>query len=215
MPVRVRAALYHRVSTVDQNPNAARRELRAAARRMGLRVVLDVRETGKGANNDRPGLVRVLEAAQRGAVDVVLVWKLDRFGRSAFDLLGNIRQLDAAGVRFVSVTQGIDIRPGGDPMSRLLITMLSAIAEFERDLIVERTRLGLANARRAGKLIGRPRVELPPAEKVRRLQARGMTRDEIAERLGCSVWAARMAVKTGGPKSRSSSRRGGEARSAG
>lgn len=215
MPVRVRAALYHRVSTVDQNPNAARRELRAAARRMSLRVMLDVRETGKGANNDRPGLVRVLEAAQRGAVDVVLVWKLDRFGRSAFDLLGNIRQLDAAGVRFVSVTQGIDIRPGGDPMSRLLITMLSAIAEFERDLIVERTRLGLANARRAGKLIGRPRVALPPAEKVRRLQARGMTRDEIAERLGCSVWAARMAVKTGGQKSSPRSRRGGKARSTG
>ncbi len=155
MPVRARAALYHRVSTVDQNPHAARRELRAAAQRMGFRVALDERETGKGTNNDRPGLVRVLAAAQRGAVDVVLVWKLDRFGRSAFDLLGNIRHLDAAGVRFVSVTQGIDIRPGGDPMSRLLITMLSAIAEFERDLIVERTRLGLANARRAGKHIGR------------------------------------------------------------
>jgi len=112
-----RAALYHRVSTVDQNPNAARNELRAAARRMEMRVVLDQRETGKGLNNDRPGLVRVLDAARRGAIDAVLVWKLDRFGRSAFDLLGNIRQLEAAGVRFVAVTQGIDIRPGGDPMS--------------------------------------------------------------------------------------------------
>lgn len=88
MAARARAALYHRVSTVDQNPHLARRELVAAARRMGLRVELDVRETGKGANNDRPGLVRVLEAAQRGSVDVVLVWKLDRFGRSAFDLAG-------------------------------------------------------------------------------------------------------------------------------
>ncbi len=209
-----RAALYHRVSTVDQNPHAARKELRAAARRLGLRVVLDVRETGKGANNDRPGLVRVLEAAQRDTVDVVLVWKLDRFGRSAFDLLGNIRQLDVAGVRFVSVTQGIDIRPVGDPMSRLLITMLSAIAEFERDLIVERTRLGLANARRAGVRIGRPRVPTPAANKVQRLKARGATWPEIAERLGCTVWAARMAVKTGGAKSGVRSRRGGRARSA-
>jgi len=180
---------------------------------MGLRVALDERETGKGANNDRPGLVRVLAAAQRGTVDVVLVWKLDRFGRSAFDLLGNIRHLDAAGVRFVSVTQGIDIRPGGDPLSRLLITMLSAIAEFERDLIVERTRLGLANARRAGKHIGRPRVATPPADKVQRLKDRGATWEEVAKRLGCTVWAARMAVRTGGAKSRVRSRRQRQARS--
>jgi predicted site-specific integrase-resolvase len=94
-PTRARAALYHRVSTVDQNPQLGRRELRAAARRMGLRVALDVRETGKGTNNDRSGLVRVIGAAQRGDVDAVLVWKLDRFGRSAFDLLGNIRHLEA------------------------------------------------------------------------------------------------------------------------
>ncbi len=91
-----------------------------------MRVVLDQRETGKGTNNDRPGLKRVLVAAQRGEIDAVLVWKLDRFGRSAFDLLGNIRQLEAAGVRFMAVTQGIDIRPQGDPMSRLLLTMLGS-----------------------------------------------------------------------------------------
>jgi DNA invertase Pin-like site-specific DNA recombinase len=216
MSAATRAALYHRVSTVDQNPQLARRELHAAAKRMGLRIALDIRETGKGTNNDRPGLMRVLGAAQLGDIDVVLVWKLDRFGRSAFDLLGNIRQLEVAGVRFVSVTQGIDIRPGGDPMSRLVLTLLSAIAEFERDLIVERTRLGLANARRAGKRLGRPRVPMPPADKVQRLKARGMTWLEIAERLGCTVWAARRAagaVKIGGSKTRGRSRRHGRSRS--
>lgn len=209
-----RAALYHRVSTVDQDPNTARAELRAAARRMGMRVVLDQRETGKGANNDRPGLVRVLEAAQTGKIDAVLVWKLDRFGRSAFDLLANIRQLEAAGVRFIAITQGIDIRPRGDPMSRLLLTMLAAVAEFERDLIVERTRLGLANARRAGKQLGRPRVELPDSRDVVRLKARGATWPEIAEQLSCTVWAARVAAKKGAPKSGRSPRRerGGRAR---
>jgi hypothetical protein len=124
-------------------------------------------------------LLRVRSAAQRGDVDVLLVWKLDRFGRSAFDLLGNVRQLEAAGVRFVSVTQGIDIRPGGDLMSRMVLTLLSAIAEFERDSIVERTRLGLANARRAGKRIGRPRVVTPPPEKVKQLRARGATWPQI------------------------------------
>jgi DNA invertase Pin-like site-specific DNA recombinase len=195
-----RADLYHRVSTVDQNRHAARAELRAAARRLGLRVVLDVRETGSGANNNRPGLVQVLQVAQRGGIDTVLVWKLDRFGRSAFDLLGNIRLLEAAGVRFVAVTQGIDIRPSGDPMSRLLLTMLSAVAEFERDLVVERTRLGLANARRAGRRLGRPPVPLPPNKAVRQLKMAGATWAEIADHLKCTVWAARMAARKGGAK---------------
>lgn len=131
-----------------------------------------------------------------------MVWKLDRFGRSALDLLANIRQLDAAGVRFVAVTQGIDIRPGGGAMSRLLLTMLSAVAEFERDLITERTKLGLGldRARRAGKRIGRPPVARPPAREVRALKRAGHTWNEIADQLGCSVWAARQAVKTGGQK---------------
>lgn len=202
-----RAALYHRVSTVDQDSNAARRELRTAAKRLGVRVVLDVRETGRGTNNDRPGLVRVLQAAQRGDVDCVLVWKLDRFGRSAFDLLANIQRLEAAGVRFVAVTQGIDIRPGGDAMSRLLLTMLAAVAEFERSLLVERTRLGVENARRAGKRLGRPPHPKPPAARVRELRARGVTWAAIATRLRCTVWDARAAAEIGGPNSSGAPRR--------
>lgn len=206
----MKVALYHRVSTVDQNPDAARAELRQAARRMGARVALDVRETGKGTNNDRPGLARVLDAAQRGDVDAVLVWKLDRFGRSAFDLLGNIRRLDTAGVRFIAVTQGIDIRPGGDPMSRMLVTMLSAVAEFERALIVERTRLGMAHARERGAKLGRPRVALPDADAVAQLRRARLTWDQVAHRLGCSPWAARLAagaVTKGGRKTGGRARR--------
>ena len=186
---RKRAALYHRVSTLDQHPDAER---------YGLQVALDVEETGSGANNDRPGLVRVMEAARRGRIDAVLVWKLDRFGRSALDLLVNLRDLESSGTRFVSITQGLDIRPGGDAMSRLLLTMLSAVAEFERDLIVERTKLGMEKARKAGKPIGRPRVPRPPRENVRALKQAGHTWAEIAEQLGCTVWGARQAVKKGG-----------------
>jgi DNA invertase Pin-like site-specific DNA recombinase len=210
---RLTVALYHRVSTVDQNPAAASAELRAAARRRGLRVVLDVRETGSGAANDRPGLVRVLDAARRGLVDVVMVWKLDRFGRSAFDVLGNVRQLEAAGVVFVCTSQGIEIQPGGDPVSRLMLTVLGAVAEFERDLIRERTRAGLAAARRAGRRIGRPPAARPEHAEVARLRKRGMAWPAIAELLGCSEWSARVtagavgAVKKGGQKRRSDSRR--------
>jgi len=100
-----RAALYHRVSTLDQDPTLARRELRAA---------LVVGETGSGARNDRPGLQRVMGAARRGDVDAVLAWKLDRFGRSARDVLANIRDLDSAGVRFVVTIPG-HRRPAGAP----------------------------------------------------------------------------------------------------
>jgi len=109
-----RAAIYARVSTGEQSTEQQVVALREAAARMGLDVVQVVEETGSGAKNDRPGLQRVLDDARRGKLDVVLVWKLDRFGRSALDLLANIRDLDAAGVRFVATSQGIDIRPGGD-----------------------------------------------------------------------------------------------------
>ena len=137
----LKAALYHRVSTLDQDPALARHELREAAGRLGFEVVLDVEETGSGARNDRPGLKKLMEAARRGAIAAVVVWKLDRFGRSALDLLANIRELvEAHGVRFVAISQGIDVKPGGDAISRLLLTMLSGVAEFERDLIRERTK---------------------------------------------------------------------------
>ena len=194
---RQRAALYHRVSTADQNQDAAHAELHAAAQRYGLTVALDVQETGSGASNDRPGLAKVMAAAQRGHVDTVLVWKLDRFGRSALDLLTNLRTLENAGVRFVAVTQGIDVQPGGEAMSRLLLTMLSAVAEFERSLIVERTRLGLARARANGKRLGRPSVPRPPSDQVRELRAKSMTWPAVAKQLGCTVWAAREAAEKG------------------
>jgi len=113
------------VSTVDQDPHAAELELASAAAARGVRVVLDIRETGSGAMNDRAGLRRVMDAARRGAIDIVLVWKLDRFGRSALDLLANRRELDVCGVRFVAVTQGLDLQPGGDAISRLLLGVLA------------------------------------------------------------------------------------------
>lgn len=190
-----RIALYHRVSTLDQNPELAESELREFAARIGGEVVLNVQETASGAMNNRPGLLRVMEAAKRGQVDVVVVWKLDRFGRSALDLLANIRSMEDSGVRFVALTQGIDIRPGGDAMSRLLLTMLAAIAEFERDLIRDRTMLGLEKARQNGKKLGRPRVNGPSREAVERLRGQGLSWALVADELGCTVATARRRAK--------------------
>lgn len=195
MTAQSRAALYHRVSTLDQDATAARHELRQAAIARAMTVVDEVEETGSGARNDRPGLARVMELARRGKIDAVLVWKLDRFGRSAFDLISNIRQLEDAGVRFIAISQALDIKPNGDAMSRLILTVLSGVAEFERDLIRERTRLGLSKARLAGKMLGR-RVsrDAPDSRVVRSLRASGRSWSEIASQLGCTSSAARRAL---------------------
>lgn len=202
-----RAALYHRVSTNDQDVELARRELHDAASCRGLTTKLCIEETGSGARSDRPGLQKVLRAARRGKIDCVLVWKLDRFGRSALDLLTNLRHLENAGVRFIATSQGIDIQPNGDAMSKLLVTMLSAIAEFERDLIRERTVLGLQNARRRGQKLGRPIDRSAPAPAaVARLRASGASWREVAKQLGCHPSAARRAlnrfVEKASPESR-------------
>ena len=190
-----RSALYHRVSTSEQDASLAHAELLIAADVRQLGVVLDIEETGSGARNDRPGLNRVLLAARRGEIDTVICWKLDRFGRSALDLLANIRQLTDAGVRFIATSQGIDIKPHGDSMSRLMVTMLAGVAEFERDLIRERTRLGLEKARRAGKQLGRPRAASAPSpSEVSRLRASGTSWRKIGEALNCTPSAARRAL---------------------
>lgn len=187
------AAVYHRVSTRDQDPTIARAELLNAARARGLTVALDVEETGSGARNDRPGLQRVLDAAHRGEISAVLVWKLDRFGRSTVDLLNNIKALTSAGVRFVAVTQSIDLRAGGgDPMGNLMITVLSGVAEFEREVTIERITLGLAAARKAGKHLGRARDYAAPAPHlVRRARASGLSWSATSKKLGCTVAMAR------------------------
>jgi DNA invertase Pin-like site-specific DNA recombinase len=184
-------ALYHRVSTRDQNQKLARRELRQAAAARGLRITMDVEETGSGALNNRPGLRRVMDAARKGDVGAVLVWKLDRFGRSSLDVLSNIQALTDAGVRFVAVTQGLDVKPQGDAMSHLILTVLAAVAEFERSLIAERTSLAVRAARRAGRAWGRRPAPGPTTAQVRGLRASGTSWSDVATQLECTVAMAR------------------------
>ena len=198
---RQRAALYHRVSTREQDPRLARVELRAAAATRGLSVVLDVEEVASGRGSVRPGLDRVLDAAQRGRIDVVIVQRLDRWGRSTLDLLANLRRLRSAGVGFVAIAQGLEVRPQHDAVSDLTLTVLAAVAEFERAIIVERTLDGLAAARRAGKKLGRPLGKRAPApERVAVLRAAGRSWTAIARTLRCTVGSARRALLRGLPK---------------
>jgi putative DNA-invertase from lambdoid prophage Rac len=190
--LQARCAVYHRVSTLDQDPQLARAELESWVARVGGAVAMRVEESASGAWNGRPGLVSVLEAARRGELDAVVVWKLDRWGRSALDVLANIQALADAGVRFVAVSQGLDIKAGGDAMSRLMLTVLAAVAEFERDLIRERTKLGLDRARRRGVQLGRPREGAVTAEAVKRLRSKGLTWEAVAKKLHCTIGQARV-----------------------
>jgi DNA invertase Pin-like site-specific DNA recombinase len=194
----MKCATYHRVSTTDQNPTLAREELRSAATRLGMELVEEIEETGSGARNDRPGLQRVLAAARSGKIDAVLTWKVDRFARSVLDLCTNVRELvEVHGCAFYAVSQGLVIKPGGEATSRLLLNILGAVSEFEREIIRERTRLGLGKAKRAGKRLGRPTRKLSPtkAQQVQRLRSKGYSWSQVAEKIRCSVWAARSAAK--------------------
>jgi putative DNA-invertase from lambdoid prophage Rac len=152
------ACTYHRVSTADQDPTLARSELRAAAKAFGLELPPEheIEEIASGAKTNRPGLERVLELARARKIRDVLVWKLDRFGRSLVDVVINVGHLERAGVRFRCVTQGIDVGPGAGPMGRFAFHVLAAAAELERTLGAERTLLGLAAARARGSVLGRP-----------------------------------------------------------
>jgi DNA invertase Pin-like site-specific DNA recombinase len=197
---RLRVATYHRVSTLDGRQDAAlaREELRAAAERIGA-VAMEIEEQGSGARNDRPGLQRVMDEARRGRLDAVVVWKLDRWGRSASDVSTNIKDLQARGVRFVAVTQNIDVRPGGDAVSMLTVNILAAVAEFERELIRERVTLGLRRAAkkgtRSGNPIGRPRKgAAPDPAKVHAMRTKGASWSQVAGALKCTVASARRAA---------------------
>lgn len=144
----------------------------------------------------------MLAAAQRGALDVVLVQRLDRFGRSTLDLLANLRRLRSVRVGFVAVAQGLEVQPMHDAVSDLTFTVLAAAAEFERAVIVERTLDGLAAARNAGKKFVRPLGKSAPApERVLALRASGRRWLEVARRLRCTIASARRALERGLPKS--------------
>lgn len=154
----LRCALYARVSTADQDCGLQLRELRAAVAARGWAVAGEYVEHVSAAARVRPEFEKLMAAAtaRPRAIDCVLVWKLDRFGRSVLNLLDNVRKLEEAGVRFVATSQGLDTDQA-NPTSRLLFQILAAVAEFERELIRERTRAGLKSAKAEGRVGGRPK----------------------------------------------------------
>ena len=152
----VRVAIYCRVSTANglQSPEMQLRELREYVRRRSWRVADEYTDEGvSGARDSRPALNRLMADAHRRRFDAVLVWKLDRFGRSLRHLVNALAELEARGIAFVSLRDNLDL---GTPSGRLMFQIIGAMAEFERALIGERVRAGMRNARAKGKRIGRP-----------------------------------------------------------
>jgi len=128
------------------------RAMREYAVKRGWTIALQVKEIGSGAS-EREMREKLLKAARRREIDVVLVWRLDRWGRSVTDLLATLQEIEHLGVGFVSLTEALDLTT---PAGRAMAGLLSVFAEFERDILRERVRAGLAHARENGKRLGRP-----------------------------------------------------------
>ena len=188
-----RAALYARVSTNDQQTIPLQmRALREYAARRGWTIAIQVKEVGSGASR-RQLREKVLEAARRREVDVVLVWRLDRWGRSVADLLATLQELQHLGVGFVSLTEALDLTT---PAGRAMAGLLAIFAEFERDILRERVRAGLAHARKNGKKLGRPITAGLHTTQVRKLYRAGISKAEIARQLEIGRTSVRRILET-------------------
>lgn len=183
-----RVGLYARVSTHDQQTLPLQLSaMREHADHRNWAVVLTVEDVGSGVR-DRPKRDDLIRAARRREVDLILVWRLDRWGRSLVDLVTTLQELTALRVGFVSLAEALDLTT---PSGRALAGMLAVFAEFERDILRDRVKAGIAQARKEGRPHGRPRTIAGRATEARRLFQEGVSKREIAKRLGISRTSVR------------------------
>jgi DNA invertase Pin-like site-specific DNA recombinase len=179
-----RAALYARVSTLlAQNPEMQLVELREYAERRGWRIVGEYVDHASGAKESRPSLNRLMADARQRKFDALVVWKIDRFGRSLRHLVNVLADLEAVGVAFVSLKDNLDL---GTPSGRLMFQIIAAMGEFERSLIKERVVAGLRHARQMGKRLGRPPAVVD-TDQIAALRRSGASWREIARRTGLGI----------------------------
>lgn len=181
----MKVALYARVSTVNggQDPELQLRELREHCRARKWDVAGEFIDRASGAKESRPQLDKLMKEAGRRRFDAVLVWKFDRFARSVAHLLRALEQFKSLGIEFVSLTEGVDT---STPMGKMVFTVLGAVAELERSLIVERVKAGMRNAKAKGQHIGRPRFDFDTSAVRARVTA-GESQRNIAKSLGVSA----------------------------
>jgi putative DNA-invertase from lambdoid prophage Rac len=179
-PKMLRAGLYARVSTHDQKTLPLQmRIMREYASNRGWTIAIQIKEVGSGAV-ERELREKLMEAARRREIDVVLVSRLDRWGRSLADLVVTLNELNELGVGFVSLNEALDLRTS---TGRAMAGLLAVFAEFEHAILCERVRAGLAEARLNGKQLGRPATAAKKAHGIRQLHRAGVSKAEIARRL--------------------------------
>ena len=177
-----RAVLYMRVSTADQNPETQLHDLKQMAQQRGYVIVREYTDRISGAKARRPGLDEMMRDARRGNFDVVLTWSLDRIARSTRHFLEVLDELNRLNVEYVSFREQIDT---GGPLGRAVVVIIGAIAELERNLIVERVRAGMRRARLEGRHIGRKPLELDRPS-ILRDRERGQSLGQLAKSHGIS-----------------------------
>ena len=189
----MRAALYARVSTqAGQHPALQLRELREYCDRRGWQIGDEFTDVGvSGAKERRPQLDQLLVACRKRRFDAVVVYRYDRFARSLRQLVNALAEFDALGIQFVSLHEGVDT---STPNGRLVFGIFASIAEFERELIRDRVRSGIAAARARGRRLGRPRRQVD-VSRVAELRAEGLSWREVGRALGLGVATARAAFQ--------------------
>lgn len=183
---RLRAAIYARVSTNDQNCERQIADLNIYADKCGYEVMRVFAETGSGAKNDRQERKQVIQLARARSIDIILVSELTRWGRSTIDLIDTLHQLEAWGVSLIA-QNGFQFDLS-TPHGKMIASIMATLAEFERDLLKERIKSGIANARTRGKVFGRPRGGkiADSCDRINELRGEGMSDRAIAREVGLS-----------------------------
>src|ERR1022692_4781179 len=188
----MRIGIYARVSTKDQSCELQVRDLRAYCAARGFDLVREYVDVGQsGAKDSRPELNKLMDDARKRQFDVIVVWRFDRFARSTKHLLSALEEFRSLGIQFISYQENIDT---SSALGQALFTIVSAVAQLERDLIRERVSAGIRNARENGKRFGRPRVKTD-LDEILLLRAAGQSLRKIAAKLGIGDGTVRDRLK--------------------
>lgn len=179
-----RAIIYARVSTKEQNPEMQLIDLREYANARKFSVVKEYVDIASGKKDDRNNYQKMLDDVRKRKVDVVLVWKFDRFARSTKELINALEEFNQLGVDFISYKENIDTN---SPAGRVLFTMISAFASFEADIIKERVKAGLEKAKMKGVKLGRPSVDDSVIRRIKELHQEGYDYKYISSAVGISI----------------------------